>query len=807
MNRLILGTLLILGFPRLAAAQSCFLTPLSGPWQVCQGATVTYSVGSLASSAMVTGYSVTGGTIVAQQTGTGPVWVTINWTAGGNQVLDVLFDCPGNTGQSSSNMVFVVAVPVTNWIDRTIYGPDTVTAGDTVGYKHCYAGGLGPTTAFLPIGYSFSEGGQLTGFGSGQYPPTTQLCPLVDSFSAQWCSPGAQEILISMIIQPGGCIDTFHKAVYVLPGSFSPPSYAPSYAGCDSVQISAPPGYLSFLWSDSSSGPAFVATQWGTAWVQTLDSNSCVYRDSFLVDVGVAAPLNPQPGDTENLCRLDSVVLSVMPGYASYQWSNSATTFSTAVSGPGLYTIAATDSNGCNVSDSILVVQASPDPLAIATTSSLPGCVGDSVLLSGTPGFGSYLWSNGDTTATSLFPLTTSTGAVLTALDSNNCLAQDSVWLPVVVRPPLALLAPGGSQLCAGDSALLTASLGFSSYQWSTGDSLPITTTQDSGWASVVVTDSSGCLQTDSILLTVFPTPSVEVLPSFSPPVCPSDTVALTATPGFASYSWSQGGMGPVYPAGDSGVHIITATDSNGCVAQDTTQINWLAVVPPQITALGSTPICAGDTVTLTASCSYPTYAWSNGDTTMTTQVSSSGTYALTVVLPNGCSTTSIPLLITVLPNPTPQLSLLGDTLFCSASGTSYAWFSNGNLVASTTVNYYVAPVSGTYTAVVQDTNGCVGESGPFVVNLPIARDPQSPSDRFTLFSSPALDGHFNLEWTGAAESVVISDAFGRRILDRNDLRSQAQGKLPLRVTARGVYFVTLQMQAGGRSTQILLVP
>jgi hypothetical protein len=62
----------------------------------------------------------------------------------------------------------------------------------------------------------------------------------------------------------------------------------------------------------------------------------------------------------------------------------------------------------------------------------------------------------------------------------------------------------------------------------------------------------------------------------------------------------------------------------------------------PTATITGNTPLCAGSSITLTANPAGQSYLWSpGGQTTQTINVTSSGTYAVTVTNSNNCSTLS----------------------------------------------------------------------------------------------------------------------------------------------------------------------
>lgn len=139
-------------------------------------------------------------------------------------------------------------------------------------------------------------------------------------------------------------------------------------------------------------------------------------------------------------------------------------------------------------------------------------------------------------------------------------------------------------------------------------------------------------------------------------------------------------------------------------------------------TAQGSTTFCAGGSVTLDAG-SFPgaSYLWSNGATTQTTTVTTSGSYSVTVTKSNGCVATSNAITVTVNANPTaPTISASGPITFCNggnvtltSSQTSGIMWSNSATSSSINVTS-----SGTYDVTYTDGNGCSSTSAATTVTV-----------------------------------------------------------------------------------------
>lgn len=147
-------------------------------------------------------------------------------------------------------------------------------------------------------------------------------------------------------------------------------------------------------------------------------------------------------------------------------------------------------------------------------------------------------------------------------------------------------------------------------------------------------------------------------------------------------------------------------------------------------TAQGPTTFCAGGSVTLDAG-SYPggSYLWSNGATTQTTTVTTSGTYSVTVTNSRGCVATSNAITVTVNANPTaPTVTASGPITFCNgdsvmltSSQTSNIMWSNNATSSSITVSS-----SGTYDVTYTDGNGCTATSATTTVT--VNANPSAPT-------------------------------------------------------------------------------
>jgi gliding motility-associated-like protein len=290
--------------------------------------------------------------------------------------------------------------------------------------------------------------------------------------------------------------------------------------------------------------------------------------------------------------------------------------------------------------------------------------------------------------------------------------------------------------------------------------------------------------------------------------VCVGTTINLTSSGGADySYSWSgpngftsnlQNPDIPNAAPAMAGVYTITVIAAPGCLDTDTINLVVNALpATPTITAGGPTIFCAGGNVTLTSSAGS-TYLWSNGATTQSINVTTSGSYIVRVTDANGClSAASAATVVKVNALPvTPTITAGGPTAFCaggsvtltSGAGSAYLW-SNG----ATTPGINVT-TPGSYTVKVTDANGCQSAASvPTLVTvnaLPVptisADDPTTfcAGSSVTLTSSTGTGYLWSTGATTASINITTSGSYTVRVTDAYGCQSAASASTVVNVNA-----------------------
>ncbi|CCH52042.1 cell wall surface anchored protein [Fibrisoma limi BUZ 3] len=412
------------------------------------------------------------------------------------------------------------------------------------------------------------------------------------------------------------------------------------------------------------------------------------------------------------ICAGESATLTASTGFASYTFSAGATqigsTNQAIVSTAGTYTVTATTAEGCTtVATGTVIVNPIPE---LALTSATI-CAGESATLTASTGFASYTFSAGATQiGTSNQAIVSTAGTyTVTATTAEGC---TTVATGTVIVNPIPELALTSATICAGESATLTASTGFASYTFSAGATQIGSTNQaivsTAGTYTVTATTAEGCTTVATGTVIVNPIPELALT---SATICAGESATLTASTGFASYTFSAGAtqIGSTNQAivSTAGTYTVTATTAEGCT---TVATGILTVNPAPVAAITPTSatVCEGESVTLTAS-GGTSYLWSTSETTATISVTATGVYSVTVSNEQGCSDVAS---TTITVNPTPVLTVSSATI-CAGSSTTLTvgGCEGGTLVWSTgdnTASLVVAPtLTTTYSATCTFTTGC----------------------------------------------------------------------------------------------------
>ncbi|MFY7908867.1 MAG: 3-coathanger stack domain-containing protein [Emticicia sp.] len=217
----------------------------------------------------------------------------------------------------------------------------------------------------------------------------------------------------------------------------------------------------------------------------------------------------------------------------------------------------------------------------------------------------------------------------------------------------------------------------------------------------------------------------------------------------------------------NTGDGSVTITYTASLVCTGPPQTFTITVNPtPTVSASSNSPICSGNSVSL--SCSEGSnYSWTgpNGFSSsiqnpIITNVTTGGTYSVTITDSNGCTATAT---TAVTVNSLPSANPTNNTPICasstlnlsSAQSTSYVW-TGPNSFSSTEQNPSISNVTtaanGVYTLTVTNSNGCSASATTnVIVNALPVPNPTSDSPKCvgTTLSFNSVAGMTSYAWTG----------------------------------------------------------
>ncbi len=597
-------------------------------------------------------------------------------------------------------------------------------------------GGIGPFSfTWMPSGQTSSVA---TGLSPGTY--TLTVFDFGNNFTYT-----ATTVFTSLIPLTGNLV---HES--------SVTCHSANTASATVTSIGGGSGSQSFWWSNGSTTytTPLVNTLSAGVWSVLVTDNltGCTIQDLFMVTQPPALSL-VMTGSSPSVCAGGSVALGGqasggIPGF-TYSWSagpaSDTYTVSSVVAGSQIYTLSATDSNTCTVTNTIAVSYVPNPVLSLPTVSICPLETG----ILQVSGASTYEWFDSSTlsTYTASPPVTSSYSVIGSALGCTTAASGT-----IVVKPLPLPMYSNNSPRCNGETLNLFA-LGGQSYFWSGPQNftstaqnpvLPAVSPANSGQYAFTVTAANGCTAALSGSVIVHPTPTLTVLGST---VCVAQNMLLFANsvPG-ASYNWSgpqsfgSTQQNPVVSSPSvnmTGNYQVLVHSAQGCSNTAVAHASVTAMPVPAFVT--NSPLCDGAALNFNSAgtTGAVNYSWSGPDNFSSqaqnpsiSQVSMQSAGYYTLVVTTGPCVAGIVQPVIVNPLPVPVIS--GPASVCETKSIAlavnapghqiinYQWvFPSGissldfvSIDSSTTSN------SGVYSATVTDNNGCRGSVSRQIVIL-----------------------------------------------------------------------------------------
>jgi gliding motility-associated-like protein len=442
---------------------------------------------------------------------------------------------------------------------------------------------------------------------------------------------------------------------------------SPDTASCDDdgVQLFVEPsevGNFSYSWMPLTgiSGPQtaqpLVDPAVATTYEVTVTSESgCVVTGEVDVLPGVDLQLQITASDS-TICEGEIVeleaVASVVSGQLSYVWTGDGTltnadasvVSATPDSDQQYHCVVTHTTSGCSAEAS-LDVEVHPSFTLDPTPDAVTACSVESIVVSASPSVAqNYFW-NWSPASMVIDPFAQTTeiagnqNGVLTVTATSDAGCVAIAEIPVNVNAPLTDL---GNDIAACEDEPVLLNCGWpANYTilWNTGEVLPEIIVEASGEYDVLVIDPDGCSSRDTILVTIYDYPTLEL--GADTTLCDGNVYTLVAGDPGLNYAWNTGSTGSSILVSSDGIYRVEVNNEY-CFVEDEIAIGFHPL--PEQPFDSELTFCFGidpDGFLLDAGNLGSEYLWLNDSSTLRyVQVIAGGEYAVQVQTAQQCIAT-----------------------------------------------------------------------------------------------------------------------------------------------------------------------
>jgi gliding motility-associated-like protein len=272
-------------------------------------------------------------------------------------------------------------------------------------------------------------------------------------------------------------------------------------------------GATSYTWNPGGVNAATFTVSPGSSFIYTVSGSDLSCFSSIAVTLGVIPDLILDVNNA-TICVGQTTTLNAN-GAATYVWLNGPSTASYVVSPTvtAIYTVTGSSGNCSKDTSAQVIVNSLPVAPSVSVNSAI--CQGGTINLSGNGVAGSYVWLGPNSytasgiTATILPAQLSNAGSYTLAItDANGCVNRSTISVSIGPSP----IATVSSQTTCVGKPLILESAGGSSYSWNgpsgfSSSSATVTIAESSstmsGTYSVTVTNTSGCVSTNTLAVLI----------------------------------------------------------------------------------------------------------------------------------------------------------------------------------------------------------------------------------------------------------------------------------------------------------------
>jgi hypothetical protein len=732
-------------------------------------------------------------------------------------VIDTLTTC-----QSSDDMTVTVTGGVLS-VNATA-DKSTICAGDTVQLDAIVSGGSG--------NYTYTWTSTPAGFNSSIQNP--KVTPSVTTVYNIVVNDGVNSVSSSVTI-------TVNPAPVVsftgLQNKYCENAIPDTLSGLPFGGLFSGPGIAANIFDPSVAG---VGTH--TVSYTYTGTNGCSATASQTTEVYDVPVANAGVDQTVNVNTSANLSGSATGGSGlySYQWSPAALLTNPNIQNPvtnpmtvtTVFTLEVTDTNNCaGTDDMIVIVKGGPLSVNPAATPDTI-CAGDQVqllaLASGGSGNYTYAWTSNPSgfinlTSNPVVNPTVTTTYIISVFDGTTTVS-DSVTVVVGAIPAVSISSYMNKYCENGlvDTLEGTPTGGVFFGAGMINDQFnPALAGVGTHQISYKYTSPAGCANADTVTVDVIPAPVADAGSDIVVPCGGSGGIIGTPAVSGMLYSWNptnaladpNAALTNANP-GMSTLYTLTVSDTlTGCSNTDDVQVDVIG--GPTVNISNDTIICAGETVTLTAS-GGTAYQWSDGSTSASITVTPMQTTVYTVIVSDTSACTATDSVVVTVNRPEvflgPDITVVDTTSVILDAGygfDNYLW-STGDTTQSIRVEPYINAQLGInkYSVDVVDVYGCTA-SDTIYINYVLSLSDVDQDISLGIYPNPTK-GRFNIVIEGTIfqnYSLDIMNLEGRIVKHEEIQVNQASYTIQLDMSAyaKGVYLVRL-MNNGLVITKKLIV-
>ena len=438
--------------------------------------------------------------------------------------------------------------------------------------------------------------------------------------------------------------------------------------------------------------------------VIVTDANGCVNYDTINLLINQLPVVNL--GKDTAICVDSTITFDAVTG-ENWTWNNTDITRTTTVNTSGDYDVIVTDANNCVNYDTIKLTINQLPIVNLGKDTAI--CADSTITFNAVIGV-NWTWNNADITRTTTVNTSGDYDVVVT--DANGCVNYDTINLLINQLPVLNLVSD--TSICRENMFILDPESTPNSsswnrpmqFTWQDGSNDTTFETIGQGVYTVMLKDKFNCVNYDTVRVDTFPTPT-PLINVQDTAICLGDSVNLSIATLYNFYAWTNSeSFTNTTTVNSTNQYIVRVFDFNGCIGSDTA--NVIVNMLPNSDIGDSVKLCEFKDLYLEVPENNAQYLWRSDNTTQTQQIHTSGTYWVSVIDTNNCSSSDT---VYIYNGEKIPVNLGNDTTICNGTTlTLDASYVHTEIWQSTdSAEVYYAAAADTFDVLVINSEGCYG--------------------------------------------------------------------------------------------------